>query len=96
MRTRPACRNLRVMPAFAADEMAHAACSGLAESEVTMIRALYAAVQQRCSSRDRSRRIAAMREREIALADLDQLEAMASQLQLAEIRALPEAFEPHR
>ena len=59
-----------------------------------MIRALCAAVQQRCWSRDRSRRIAAMREREIALADLDQLEAMASQL--AEIRGLPEALEPQR
>jgi hypothetical protein len=34
------------------------------------------------------------RERAIALADLDQLEAMASQL--AEIRALPEALEPQR
>jgi len=59
-----------------------------------MIRTLYAAVQQRCWSRDRSRRIVAMleRERAIAIADLDQLEAMASQL--AEIRALPEALEP--
>jgi len=34
------------------------------------------------------------RERAIALADLDQLEAMACQL--AEIRALPEALEPQR
>ena len=61
-----------------------------------MIRTLYAAVQQRCWSRDRSRRIVAMleRERAIAIADLDQLEAMASQL--AEIRALPEALEPQR
>lgn len=77
-------------------EMAHTAGSGLAESEVTMIRTLYAAVQQRCWSRDRSRRIAAMleRERTIAMADLDRLEAMA--WQLAEIRALPEALEPQR
>ena len=61
-----------------------------------MIRILYAAVQQRCWSRDRSRRIAAMRAREraIALADLDRLEAMA--FQLAQIRALPEALEPQR
>jgi len=61
-----------------------------------MIRALYAAVQQRCWSRDRSRRIAAMleRERAIAIAELDQLEAMASQLM--KIRALPEAFGPQR
>ena len=61
-----------------------------------MIRNLYAAVQQRCWSRDRSRRVAAMldRERIIALADLDRLEAMAAQL--AAIRALPEALEPQR
>jgi hypothetical protein len=59
-----------------------------------MIRTLYATVQQRCWSRDRSRRIAAMleRERAIAVADRDWLEAMA--WQLAEIRALPEAFDP--
>ena len=76
--------------------MAHAAGSGLTESVVAMIRALYAAVQQRCWDRDRSLRIATMRAREraIALADLDQLEAMACQL--AEIRALPEALEPQR
>ena len=61
-----------------------------------MIRTLYAAVQQRCWSRDRSRRIAAMleRERAIALAELDELEALARQL--VEIRALPEALEPQR
>jgi hypothetical protein len=84
------------MPAFAAGQMEHAAGSGLAEIGLAMIRNLYAAVQQRCWSRDRSRRIAAMleRKRAIALADLDQLEAMASQL--AEIRALPEALEPQR
>jgi hypothetical protein len=78
--------------------MEHPAGSGLAESELVMIRTLYAAVEQRCWSRDRSRRIAAMRERErehaIAIADLDRLEAMASQL--IEIRALPEALEPQR
>ena len=74
------------MPAYAAGEMAHTAGPGVAESEVTMIRTIYAAVQQRCWSRDRSRRIAAMREleRAIAIADFDGLEAMACQL--AEIR----------
>jgi hypothetical protein len=84
------------MPTYAAGEMAYTAGSGLAESEVTMIRSLYAAVQQRCWSRDRSRRIAAMleRERAIAMEDLDRLEAMACQL--AEIRALPEALDPQR
>ena len=34
------------------------------------------------------------RERAIGMVDLDELDAMA--WQLAEIRALPEAFEPHR
>ena len=60
-----------------------------------MIRTLYAAVQQRCWSRDRSRRIDALLEREqaIAKADRDRREAMARQL--IEIRALPEALEPH-
>jgi hypothetical protein len=96
MRIRCANRDLRLVPAFAAGEMARAAGSGLAESEVIMIRTLYAVVQQRCWSRDRLRRVAAVldRERAIALADLDRLEAMASQL--AEIRALPEALEPQR
>ena len=84
------------MPAYAAGEMAHAAGPSFAESEVTMIRSIYAAVQQRCWGRDRSRRIAAMldRERVIAMADLDRLEEMA--WQLAEIRALPEALDPQR
>jgi hypothetical protein len=84
------------MPAYAAGEMAYTAGSGLAESEVTMIRSLYAAVQQRCWRGDRSRRIAAMlkHERALAMADLDRLEAMA--WQLAEIRALPEALDPQR
>ena len=60
-----------------------------------MIRTLYAAVQQRCWSRDRSRRIDALLEREqaIAKADRDRREAMARQL--IEIRARPEALEPH-
>jgi hypothetical protein len=59
-----------------------------------MIRTLYAVVQQRCWSRDRSRRIAAMleRERAMAIAELDQLDAMARQL--VAIRALPETLEP--
>lgn len=96
MRTRRTCRDLRLMPAHAAGEMAHTAGPGFAESEVAMIRTLYAAVQQRRWGRDRSRRIAAMQERErtVALADLDRLEAMACQL--AEIRALPEASYPQR
>jgi hypothetical protein len=61
-----------------------------------MLRSLYAAVQQHLWSRDRSRRIAAMQERErtIALAAPDRLDAMA--WLLAEIRALPEAWEPQR
>jgi hypothetical protein len=54
-----------------------------------MIRTLYAAVQQRCWSRDRSRRIDAMLQREhaAAMAASDPVDAMA--WQLAEIRALP-------
>lgn len=61
-----------------------------------MIRNIYAAVQQRCWRRDRSRRVAAMLERERAtgVAGLDPFEAMAAQL--VEIRALPETFEPWR
>lgn len=84
------------MPAYAAGEMAHTAGPGLAESGETMIRTLYAAVQQRCWDHARSRRIAAMleHERAVALAESDRLEAMA--WQLAEIRALPEALEPQR
>jgi hypothetical protein len=58
-----------------------------------MIRTLYAAVQQRCWSCDRSRRIAVMleRERAAAMAASDPVDAMA--WQLAEIRALPETLE---
>jgi hypothetical protein len=61
-----------------------------------MIRSLFDAVRDRRWNRDRSRRIAAMLARERAsLADnRDWLEAMA--IQLAEIRALPEAWEPLR
>jgi hypothetical protein len=61
-----------------------------------MIRSLFDAVRDRRWNRDRSRRIAAMLARERAsLADnRDWLEAMA--IQLAEIRALPEAWEPRR
>jgi hypothetical protein len=60
-----------------------------------MIRTLYAAVQQRCWSRDRSRRVDALlaREQAIAKADRHRREAMARQL--IEIRALPEASERH-
>jgi hypothetical protein len=57
-----------------------------------MIRTLYATVQQRCWSRDRSRRIAAMLERERAVAIAERDHAMA--WQLVEIRALPETLEP--
>jgi hypothetical protein len=76
--------------------MADTAGASLGESEVTMIRTLYAVVQQRSWNRDRSRRIAVMleRERTIPMADLDRLDALACQL--AQIRALPEAFEPLR
>jgi hypothetical protein len=76
--------------------MADTAGASLRESEVTMIRTLYAVVQQRSWNRDRSRRIAVMleRERTIPMADLDRLDALACQL--AQIRALPEAFEPQR
>ena len=84
------------MPTHAAGEMADTAGASLGESEVTMIRTLYAVVQQRSWNRDRSRRIAVMleRERTIPMADLDRLDALACQL--AQIRALPEAFEPQR
>ncbi len=75
--------------------MAHTASAGVVEGEVTMIRILYDAVQQRRWSRDRSRRIATMleRERASAMAEFDAIDAMAWQLE--EIRALPEALEPH-
>jgi hypothetical protein len=84
------------MPAHAAGEMADTAGASLTESEVTMIRTLYAVVQQRSWNRDRSRRIAVMldRERTIPMADLDRLDALTCQL--AQIRALPEAPEPPR
>lgn len=74
--------------------MADTAGPGLTESEVTMIRTLYTAVQQRRWNRDSSRRIAVMleRERTIAMADLDRLDALT--YQLAQIRALPEVLEP--
>jgi hypothetical protein len=63
---------------------------------MSTLRTLCAAVQERSWRRDRSRRIAASlrRERAIAFADLEQLEAMARQL--IEIRALPEALGPRR
>jgi hypothetical protein len=60
-----------------------------------MIRTLYAAVQQRCWSRDRSRRIDALLEREQAIANADRGRREAMARQLIEIRALPEALEPH-
>lgn len=82
------------MPACPAGEMADTAGAGLTESEVTMIRTLYTAVRQRRRNRDSSRRIAVMleRERTIAMADLDRLDALT--YQLAQIRALPEVLEP--
>jgi hypothetical protein len=83
------------MPAYAAVEMGHTAGSGLAEGVVTMIRTLYAAVQQRCWSRGRSRRIDALLEREQAIANADRHRREAMARQLIEIRALPEALEPH-
>ena len=57
-----------------------------------MIRSLYFAARERRWNRDRSRRIAQMLERERATvtAEIDWIEAMATQL--AEIRALPEAL----
>jgi hypothetical protein len=60
-----------------------------------MIRFLLAARERRWN-RDRSRRIAAMvtRERATDGAEIDWVEAMA--IQLAEIRALPEAWEAQR
>jgi hypothetical protein len=61
-----------------------------------MIRSLYLAARERRWNRDRSRRIAVMLEREHAerTAEIGWVEAMA--IQLAEIRALPEALEPQR
>jgi hypothetical protein len=61
-----------------------------------MIRSLYLAARERRWNRDRSRRIAVMLERERAArtAEGGWVEAMA--IQLAEIRALPEALEPQR
>lgn len=61
-----------------------------------MIRTLYIAARERRWNRDRHRRIAEMRRRENAtfMAQIDWVEAMA--IQLAEIRALPEAFHTQR
>jgi hypothetical protein len=61
-----------------------------------MIRALFLAARERHWNRDRRRRIAAMLERERATrtAGIGWVEAMA--IQLAEIRALPEVWEPQR
>jgi hypothetical protein len=61
-----------------------------------MIRSLYWSARERRWNRDRGRRIAEMlqRERVIQMVTVDWLEAMA--IQLAEIRALPEAREPRR
>jgi hypothetical protein len=61
-----------------------------------MIRSLFLAARERHWNRDRSRRIAAMLERERATrtAEIGWVEATATQL--AEIRALPEALEPQR
>ena len=96
MRTRRARRDLRLMSACAASEMADTAGAGLTESEVTMIGTLYAVLQQRYWNRGRSRQIAVMldRDRTIAMANLDRLDALTCQL--AQIRALPEVLEPQR
>jgi hypothetical protein len=61
-----------------------------------MIRSLYLAARERHWNRDRRRRIAVMLERERATrtVEIGCVEAMA--LQLAEIRALPEALDPRR
>jgi hypothetical protein len=61
-----------------------------------MIRSVFLGARERCWNRDRSRRIAAMLERErvTRTAEVGWVEAMA--IQLAEIRALPEALEPQR
>jgi hypothetical protein len=58
-----------------------------------MIRSIFIATRERIWNRDRSRRIAAMLERERTrrAAEIGWVEAMA--IQLAEIRALPEALE---
>lgn len=59
-----------------------------------MVRSLYLAARERRWNRDRRRRIAVMlnRERATAPTEIDRIEAMA--IQLAEIRTLPEAFDP--
>jgi hypothetical protein len=61
-----------------------------------MMRTVYLAARERRWNRDRRRRIALMleRERASAMAQIDWVEAMA--IQLAEIRALPEARKPQR
>jgi hypothetical protein len=61
-----------------------------------MIRLVYIAVRERRWNRDRRRRIAEMRQRERAtfIAQVDWVEAMASQL--AEIRMLPEPLATRR
>jgi hypothetical protein len=61
-----------------------------------MIRSVYIAVRERRWNRDRRRRIAEMRQRERAtfIAQVDWVEAMASQL--AEIRMLPEQLGTRR
>jgi hypothetical protein len=58
-----------------------------------LFRWLWRSVCERRWNRDRRRRIAEMRQRERAsfIANVDWVEAMA--IQLAEIRALPEALE---
>jgi hypothetical protein len=64
--------------------------------EEPMIRSLYIDARERCWNRDRRRRIAEMQRRERAtfMAQIDWVDAMATQL--AEIRTLPEAFRIRR
>jgi hypothetical protein len=64
--------------------------------EVSMIRSMLVAVRELHWNRDRRRRIDEMRRHEALryLTAIDCVESMA--IQLAEIRGLPEALEPHR
>jgi hypothetical protein len=61
-----------------------------------MIRSLYLAARERRWDRDRSRRIAVLLDRERAARTAQTGWAEAMVIQLAEIRALPEALESQR
>ena len=64
-------------------------------SPLSTIRSLCIEARERRWNRDRRRRIAEMRRRERLsfVTNIDWVEAMA--IQLAELRSLPEAHEPH-